>query len=167
MSSAETAPPRGRSVRSAKVSVAMTFLALGGMIVFGRQAGMGGDARLEGPTADWAAALAASAGPNALEGVETAEMRRRFEARVFACTGVGASTWPLRIDDIAGSLRLRYGDEVTPLMNVDFARLKEQGPTGGYLRRSRDSAAPAGAAEAVLKAGLSGIYAPGRPCPKG
>lgn len=158
---------RDRSMRRARIGVGAAALALAGLAVTAPMLRYEDVLGPRGTTARWALATAASAEIDAVASEPAFEIRRRFTAKVAACLGVTAATWPLRLEEMPGRLNLRYGEERSPALVVDIGTLKASGMTGDYARRSGHSAAPERAVSAVLTTGMFGVFAPGDGCPPG
>ncbi|MEE3100812.1 MAG: hypothetical protein VX463_13690 [Pseudomonadota bacterium] len=156
---------RGPSLRRARLGVgaAVAGLAVAAMVApLISYADLLGD---RGATARWAVAPAASADVDAVAAEPVYELRRRFRDKVAECLGVTAATRPLRLEEMPGRLDLRYGDEFAPALTVDIAAMKAEGMSGDYARRSDATALPDAAVNAVLTAGMFGMFAPDHPCP--
>ncbi|MDF2233063.1 hypothetical protein P2H44_10920 [Albimonas sp. CAU 1670] len=165
MSAAAEDPRSRRSVRGAQISVASSFLLLGALAVYGASLGLGEALGPDRDMAAWIEDLAAEVDPNAAAALEPFELRQRFRDKVLRCTGISAGTWPLHLDDLPGRTSLRHGSEAMPSLTVDFNALRAQGLRGTFVRRGVEGQADAATVDAVLAAGLLGVYAPGRPCP--
>ncbi len=117
-----------------------------------------------GDALDYAAGVAAGADYDALSTLELFELRRRFRDKLAECTGLTAASRPYWVEEFPGRLMIRGRGERLPLVEIDFAALKSQGPLGRFATAGAQPEAERIRTVAAA-AGLLGIYAPDKPCP--